>query len=229
MPAVSDRARLKSCEAWIKSNGGSIYNVSIANGDCEERGVVATAHVLKEQPVARIPKNCIITSKMGANCTLGQQISAHRSALPAFERQIFLLCFLLDDMTRKNSRFKPYYDILPQNLRNMPVFWADSELDAFCGSDFRNCVRRRQRVYRDHYMCLFKAVPAMRCHSFEAYSWARMIVSSRNFGVVMDGKPTSCLIPFADMFNHHLPKETAWRYDDSCQAFTMWALQLAAA
>lgn len=41
-----------------------------------------------------------------------------------------------------------------------------------------------------------------------------MIVSSRIFGVIINGNKTDALVPLADMLNHSTPKMTGWSYED---------------
>jgi histone-lysine N-methyltransferase SETD3 len=50
--------------------------------------------------------------------------------------------------------------------------------------------------------------PSFSRFSLDRFSWARMIVCSRNFGLTVDGVKTAALVPFADMLNHYRPRET---------------------
>lgn len=45
------------------------------------------------------------------------------------------------------------------------------------------------------------------------------MVSSRIFGLVISGVKTEVLVPFADMLNHKLPKQTVWNYIDPMNGF----------
>jgi histone-lysine N-methyltransferase SETD3 len=51
-----------------------------------------------------------------------------------------------------------------------------------------------------------------------------MAVSSRIFGVKIDGRKTDVLAPFADMLNHRRPRHTHWFYDDRYKSFIIQAL-----
>lgn len=37
----------------------------------------------------------------------------------------------------------------------------------------------------------------------------------------MNGVKTEILVPFADMLNHRLPKQTAWNYSDEMNGFVI--------
>lgn len=53
----------------------------------------------------------------------------------------------------------------------------------------------------------------------------RMIVSSRVFGIVVDKLKTDALVPYADMLNHKLPKQTCWYFCDRDQGFVIKSLR----
>lgn len=56
---------------------------------------------------------------------------------------------------------------------------------------------------------------------YEKFVWARMIVSSRIFGVLMNGRKTDALVPIADMLNHKIPKVTSWYFSDEKKGFVV--------
>lgn len=61
--------------------------------------------------------------------------------------------------------------------------------------------------------------------SFEQFSAARLLVSSRVFGIVMEHVKTDALVPLADMLNHRLPKQTSWFYCDRSKGFVVQSLK----
>jgi histone-lysine N-methyltransferase SETD3 len=52
-----------------------------------------------------------------------------------------------------------------------------------------------------------------------------MMVSSRIFGMNINGKKTDGFVPMADMLNHKRPKQTSWTYTDEKGGFVIEALQ----
>ena len=70
---------------------------------------------------------------MGKQTSIGRKILAANIELDA-PKHIFIMVFMLLDRKEENSFFKPYYDILPATLRNMPVFWNQEELSYLRGS-----------------------------------------------------------------------------------------------
>lgn len=57
--------------------------------------------------------------------------------------------------------------------------------------------------------------------SFEDFKWARMIISSRIFGIFVDNNKTDALVPIADMLNHRTPKITSWFYCEHSKCFVV--------
>ena len=52
------------------------------------------------------------------------------------------------------------------------------------------------------YLTLCSEIPEMSKFSLREYLKASMIIASRAFGTIIDGKETTSLVPYADMFNH---------------------------
>ncbi len=53
----------------------------------------------------------------------------------------------------------------------------------------------------------------------------RMAVSSRIFGIKVNGRKTDCLAPLADLLNHKRPRHTLWFYSDKHRAFIIQAIK----
>lgn len=61
--------------------------------------------------------------------------------------------------------------------------------------------------------------------SFKEFCEMRMAVSSRIFGIKVNGIKTDCFCPLADMLNHRRPRQTQWFYSDELQAFVIQAIE----
>jgi histone-lysine N-methyltransferase SETD3 len=140
-------------------------------------------------------------------------------------KHIYLMVFMLEDRLKPDSFFKPYYDILPQTLNCMPIFWTEDELKWLDGSYIQRQTAERRAAIRNDYDQIVRVWPSFAKFSFEEFAWARMIACSRNFGIVVNGLRTSALVPFADMLNHLRPRETKWTFDSASQCFTITALR----
>jgi len=191
--------------------------------ESEMRGVHAKNGIPTDTICIAIPKKCLITVEMGQATEIGQIILRSDLDLDA-PKHIFLMIFLLWDLKANvdKSFFKPYYDILPKTLSNIPVFWNDDELESLKGSYLLTQISDRIDAITDDYYAICQVAPKLQdIATLEEFKWARMCVCSRNFGLQIDGHRTSALVPHADMLNHHRPRETKWSFDDELQAFTI--------
>jgi len=199
------------------------------NGDesSEMRGVHARCTIPPNTVCVAVPRKCLITVEMGQGTDIGQAILNSDLDLDA-PKHIFLMVFLLWDRKVNGSKsfFKPYYDILPQTLHNMPIFWSEEELSYLEGSYLLAQIADRNDAITDDYHAICEVAPELAdVATLDEFKWARMCVCSRNFGLQIDGHRTSALVPHADMLNHYRPRETKWTFDDERQAFTITTLQ----
>lgn len=56
------------------------------------------------------------------------------------------------------------------------------------------------------------------------YSEIRMMVSSRIFGIQVEGVKTDGFVAYADMLNHKRPRQTTWTYTDDRKGFIIEAM-----
>jgi len=203
--------------------GGHIPN---DHGDSEMRGVHSRTHLPPNTVCVAIPRKCLITVEMGQETPIGQAILRSDLDLDA-PKHIFLMIYLLWDRKTNgsNSFFNPYYEILPQTLSNMPIFWSPQELDCLMGSYLLRQIEDRNEAIAEDYYAICQIAPLAKICTLQEFKWARMCVCSRNFGLQIDGHRTSALVPHADMLNHYRPRETKWTFDEDRQAFTITTLQ----
>ena len=185
------------------------------------RGVHAKCDILPNTTCISIPVKCLITVEMGQALELGQIILSSDLDLDA-PKHVFLMVFLLVDRKDPSSFFKPYYDILPKTLNNMPVFWEADELKYLKGSYLLQQIHDRNEAIQEDYEVICDVAPQLKdIATLEEFKWARMCVCSRNFGLIINGVRTSALVPHADMLNHFRPRQTKWTFDNERQAFTI--------
>ena len=75
----------------------------------------------------------------------------------------------------------------------------------------------------EDYELIKSCVPEFESVDLETYWEMRTLVSSRHYGIVVGGKKTMAMVPFADMFNHKYPKETNWEFSDKFKTFNLKA------
>lgn len=68
------------------------------------------------------------------------------------------------------------------------------------------------------------AVPQFNKFALDDFVWARLVVITRIFGININKKKTDGLVPYADMLNHKIPRETSWTFDDNRFGFIITTL-----
>ncbi len=202
--------KAEALTTWLVNNGAKFPFLEIEKYCEEVRGVYAIQDVSKGEAIMSIPLKCLITVEMGQATAVGWAV---RTAGLMFDapKHVYLMLFLLVDRAKGNSFFQPYYDILPPTLSNMPMFWSDEELESLRGSHVLQQVEDRRDAIEQDYTAICDVYPLFaNIATLEDFAWARMCVCSRNFGIVVQGKRTSALVPYADMLNHSHPRQTKW-------------------
>lgn len=105
-------------------------------------------------------------------------------------------------------------DILPKDHSSFPINYTNEELTELVGSPF--LIQIHEKVYdlKKDYDKICANCSEFKKYKFRDFCWARTIVGSRIFGLLINGIKTDILAPFADMLNHRLPKQTSWNYID---------------
>lgn len=91
------------------------------------------------------------------------------------------------------------------------------------GSPFLDQILEKIEDIKTDYDLLCREVPDFSNFTLKEYSTVRMIVSSRIFGINVNGVKTDGFVPLADMLNHKRPKQTTWYYCDKRQGFIIEA------
>lgn len=166
----------------------------------------------------------LITLEMAKEIPLGNKIlNANLDLLSP--KHCLLSIFLLNEKANTDSKWKHYLDILPKSYHNFPVFYKSEEFKELEGSPFLQQVYQKINDIRADYNSIQKAEPEFKMFSFEEFMQMRMAVSSRIFGIKVNGRKTDCLAPLADMLNHKRPRQTQWYFSDEIKCFVIKAIQ----
>jgi hypothetical protein len=214
-----------AAEAWLK-DGSSFPFLYMRRYSEGNRGVHVRCDVPAETELLAVGHEYLITVEMGRACPIGRKIAAagiERNLSAA--KHCYLVAFVLCDRRNLASFYVPYYRMLPESYPSMPIFWSAEELAWLEGSFLLTQVADRKANIAADYEAICRAAPEMASFSLDEFSWGRMMVASRNFGIVVDGCRTDALVPYADMLNHLRPRQTRWAYDNRKRQFVITSLQ----
>jgi histone-lysine N-methyltransferase SETD3 len=171
----------------------------------------------------RIPANMLITLEIAKESPIGMKMVNENLQLLS-PKHSYLATFLLQEKRIKNSKWENYLKILPENYENFPIFFNDEEKKWLDGSPFLYQINEKLNEIETDYKTIRHKIPEFEIFSLKEFSDARMVVSSRIFGIKINNKKTDCFAPLADMLNHRRPRKTKWYYSDQIKSFVIHAI-----
>ena len=205
---------------WAKENGAMLSDLSLQEYDNSERGVHTKGGIRKGKTIVGIPLKLIIHDGICEKTKYGEIIKKN-SRLFKNLKILLVMVFILE--TNKEGNFyKPYYDILPRNTKNFPIFWSKDDILMLGGSNLINEIITRQNHIMDDYNNMCKIIPEFKeKYSPRDFIWARTVVGSRNFGIDIDNVHRVAMIPISDMLNHDSDPDVKWFFDNKTRQFRM--------
>ena len=186
------------------------------------RGVIAKSDIFKNEIIMTIPKCCLITLENALKTEYGKKIGKFMYKELNSPKHCLLSSFLLYE--QQNPRYKYYFDLLPKDFNNFPVFYNKEELEYLKGSPFLSQILDKKKDMKIDYLKICEYLPDFKKFKFNKFKEARVLISSRIFGITINEYKTDVLAPFADLLNHKRPRQTQWYYDDNLESFVIQAI-----
>ena len=187
------------------------------------RGVLAKSNILKDEIIMTIPKECLISLETVYETSYGKKIGEFMYKELNSPKHCLLTSFLLYE--ENNPKYKYYFDLLPNDFSNFPIFYTKKELEYLKGSPFLFQILEKKEDMKSDYTKLCKYLPDFKQFSYLKFCQARLLISSRIFGISINDNKTDVLAPFADLLNHKRPRQTQWYYDDDLDSFVIQATE----
>ena len=187
------------------------------------RGVLAKGNILKDEIIMTIPKECLISLETALETSYGKKIGEFMYNELNSPKHCLLSSFLLYE--EKNPKYKYYFDLLPKDFSNFPIFYTNKELEYLKGSPFLSQILEKKEDMKNDYNKICEYLPDFKQFSYLKFVEARVLISSRIFGISINENKTDVLAPFADLLNHKRPRQTQWYFDDNLQSFVIQATE----
>jgi SET domain-containing protein/rubisco large subunit methyltransferase-like protein len=211
---------LQRLSSWLVAAGGHHEGVEIRELG-ETRGVVATRPITRGSEVVRVPRSLLITLPTALGRLEARQVRVTELALSSENAR--LAVWLLVERGDPRSGFQPYFDTLPRSLARFPINAASADRALLDGSLAGAMLDRLRADLEADHAKLVAGVAMFRSLELDELVWARLCVGSRSFGLGIDGRDATALVPFVDMVNHERGPNTRWDYDPKGQAFLLIA------
>ena len=115
----------------------------------EYRGVIAKSFIQKDEIIMTIPKECLISLETALNTEMGKEIGKFMHKELNSPKHCLLSAFLLENL--KNEKWKFYFDLLPKDFSNFPIFYTEKELEYLKGSPFLNQIYEKKVDMKSDY------------------------------------------------------------------------------
>jgi histone-lysine N-methyltransferase SETD3 len=120
---------------WLKSEGAIFDKIKMRYYSTDYRGVHARGHLRKNEVFLMVPKNAIITLEMAKATPIGSKMEKAKLNLLS-PKHSFLSSFVLQERKKPETKWEPYFDILPKSCDNFPIFFTPEEKKWLEGSPF---------------------------------------------------------------------------------------------
>lgn len=218
-----DVDRFDSMVKWLRDGGGLFPKLYLKYYSDDYRGVHCLTKVPEDDTILYVPFKYIMTSEVAKDSNIGRAIISSNVELRS--KHSYLASYVLQEKKQQNSFWAPYINILPVYYANMPIFFPEDQLALLTGSFTMEKIADRIDSLRIEYDNIRRACPEFAKYTHEEFVWARLVVITRIFGMAIDNNKTDGLVPYADMLNHKVPKETKWTFDDGRYGFIITSLK----
>ena len=211
-------ADLQSFILWLKESGvevnGEVVELREAKTESGQRHLSVYAaqdlDVSSNEVAAGIPKSACLT-RLTASCS-------ERLAESSVGGALALIIAVIHEMAvrGRESRWKPYFDLIPERESSLPVFWSDDDLVYLEGTSLEETVAADKALMRGDYdeivVPFFDGAEGGKKATWEAFLSAASLVASRAFRV--DVSHGDGMVPVADLFTHRTDKENVRIYGE---------------
>jgi len=218
---------MKKFVNWLENNGVDTDNLNIIDQKNKERGILSNKEIKSGNHVFLIPNKLLITNRTAEKFPEIKNLhkifrDKSETELNIIMIAVFMLYAEAYESIMKDVNWTPYFDILPETLDHIPLFW-DKELEYLKGSYLYDKIKDRVKMIKQEYKTIKKEISNFKLFNFYEYLRMRSIVSSRNFKLNIHGDVVSAMVPFADMLNHSPTCQTRWSFNDNLDSYQMVA------
>lgn len=188
------------------------------------RTIVSKSCIDNGELLMSIPMDLIITYEKA----LSSELNIKLNTVFNCEHTTFALFLMEEKEKGVLSYWKPYIDTLPENFKNMALYFDTELLDLLKGTLSLEKIMGRRSQLKNDYAVLCMHYPEFSSRfTLDDFIWGRLVTITRIFGFSVKGHTTSGLVPLADMLNHKNPDkftgstDTTWSFEDKTNSFTI--------
>ncbi|KAK9365892.1 hypothetical protein V1509DRAFT_631772 [Lipomyces kononenkoae] len=172
---------------WLRAQSGVRISSKIDLRDLrtqhQGRGVIATSDIEEGELLFAIPRSVILSIE-------NSRITEKVPEISELDHWLGMIVTMIAE-DRPDSRWKPYYDILPKKFTT-PMFWSNSDLEELSGTTVLSQLGKddAEAAYRDIVLPIIKKhmdVFGKVDHSIDAYHRMGSLILSYSFDIEREG------------------------------------------
>ena len=208
-----------------KMQKNNIYNEN------SKRCIFASEEIKKNDILIRVPHNLLITLDLAKKSKIGKNFDESLQMKLSSPVHCILAVFLIMESIKNKKKKKEisnwdyYFNFLPSSLRSFPIYYNAEEMELLKKTQFYHKVLKKKEKLQKDYVLICEKYSKFKKINYSYFCYFREIVSSRIFGVTMNGKQNYIIVPFADLMNHRRFKRVECFYDDNQNAFCVKAIK----
>jgi len=211
------KKNFETLKDWLIIENSFLDNIKIKFHTNDNREIFSQKDIDLNESILEISLKCMMTTELGKETEIGKEVIDKKLSL--YSKHNWISFILLENLCKSDSIWRTYIDILPKNFDNVPIFFKKDYLNMLKGCTCLSKILSKIASLQTEYKFLFNNLETFKKYSLAEYIWARTVVITRIYGVVIDGIKTQALVPFADMLNHNNNPETQWFFDDINKVF----------
>ena len=215
---------------WLQAGDTNCGKVALVLYEKNHRGLMTTKDIKEGEIVLCIPNKFILGYHLASESPIGKQM-LQKNLKSYFGQNILFVAYILEERRKKpkETMWKPFFDLFPDNFNNFPLFYTNEELKELTGSPFLQYLAENKLLLEQTYELICKNIPEFKQYEFKEFKEVMQVVLSRCFGQQFEDDNTALqyMVPLADMCNHLLPNkvQTKWEYDEEQKGFVIRALR----
>jgi hypothetical protein len=206
LPPHDRTAAIERQLAWARAAGASWDGIEFHVDAGGNASVRASRRLSSGEPILTVPRRLMIVDNELAASTTGELALGFPEPSP----RDALAAWLPLEAREPTSRWRAYFDALPVQLAELPMFHDADDLAALAGTTAHAIAVEKAR---DVHATYGRLSPDLRARlSLAEFAWGCALVMSRGFHAPGTFEHRIALIPLVEMFNHRLG-DTTWSYD----------------
>ena len=211
------KKNFETLKDWLIIENSFLDNIKIKFHTNDNREIFSKKDIGLNESILEISLKCMMTTELGKETEIGKEVIDKN--LNLYSKHNWISFILLENLHKSDSMWRTYIDILPKKFDNVPIFFKKNYLNMLKGCTCLSKILSKINILQTEYKFLFNNLETFKKYSLSEYIWARTVVITRIYGVVIDGIKTQALVPFADMLNHDNNPDTHWFFDDVNKVF----------